>query len=157
MLPHRVKVNLGVWNEMELHSQDLPIWSLLIWFSLVSSSGCSLLEITWPSGWGHRQHNPAKRVSSYGCLKSLQIHSLLYIYLVKANDDYIGTRVKICNILYGHGAFFYFFISCIFIDASGWVISDVSFGFMGGFGSCNIRPVAQMTQLALILLQLPSR
>ncbi len=31
------------------------------------------------------------------------------------------------------------FISYIFIDASGWVISDVSFGFMGGFGSSNIR------------------
>ena len=31
------------------------------------------------------------------------------------------------------------FISYIFIDASGWVISDVSFGFMGDFGSCNIR------------------
>ena len=26
-----------------------------------------------------------------------------------------------------------------------------------GFGSCNIRPLARMTQLALILLQLPSR
>ena len=33
-----------------------------------------------------------------------------------------------------------FFISYVFIDALGWVISDVSFGFMGGFGSCNIRP-----------------
>ena len=33
-----------------------------------------------------------------------------------------------------------FFISYIFVDGSGWVISDVSFGFMGGFGSCNIRP-----------------
>ena len=32
------------------------------------------------------------------------------------------------------------FISYIFVDASGWVISDVSFGFMGGFRSCNIRP-----------------
>ena len=31
-------------------------------------------------------------------------------------------------------------ISYIFIDASGWVISDVSFGFMRGFGSYNIRP-----------------
>ena len=30
------------------------------------------------------------------------------------------------------------FISYIFIDASGWVISDVSFAFMGRFGSCNI-------------------
>ena len=33
------------------------------------------------------------------------------------------------------------FISYIFIDTSEWVISDVSFGFMGGvFGSYNIRP-----------------
>ena len=32
-------------------------------------------------------------------------------------------------------------ILCILIDASGWVISDVSFRFTGwGFGSCNIRP-----------------
>ena len=31
------------------------------------------------------------------------------------------------------------FISYILVDASGWVVSDVSFGFMGGFGSCNIR------------------
>ena len=31
-------------------------------------------------------------------------------------------------------------ISYIFIDESGWVISDVSFGFIGGFGSRNIRP-----------------
>ena len=30
-------------------------------------------------------------------------------------------------------------------------------GFMGVFGSCNIRPLTQMTQLALILLQIPSR
>ena len=46
----------------------------------------------------------------------------------------------------------------ILVDASGWVVSDVSFGFMGGFRSCNIRPpITQMTQLALILLQLPSR
>ena len=28
----------------------------------------------------------------------------------------------------------------ILVDASGWVVSDVSFGFMGGFGSFNIRP-----------------
>ena len=34
----------------------------------------------------------------------------------------------------------FLFISYIFIDASGWVISDVSFGFMGGFRSYNIRP-----------------
>ena len=36
--------------------------------------------------------------------------------------------------------FLFIFISYIFIDASGWVISDVSFGIIGGFGSCNIRP-----------------
>ncbi len=35
---------------------------------------------------------------------------------------------------------FYLFISYIFVDASGWVISDVSFEFTGDFGSCNIRP-----------------
>ena len=32
------------------------------------------------------------------------------------------------------------FIPYILVDASGWVVSDVFFGFMGGFGSCNIRP-----------------
>ena len=32
-------------------------------------------------------------------------------------------------------------ISYIFIDVPRWVISDVSFGFKGGFGSCNIRPL----------------
>ena len=33
------------------------------------------------------------------------------------------------------------FISYILVDASGWIVGDVSFGFMGGgFGSCNIRP-----------------
>ena len=37
----------------------------------------------------------------------------------------------------GRDYFHAFFISYIFIDASGWVISDVSFGFMGDFGSCN--------------------
>ena len=51
---------------------------------------------------------------------------------------------------------FFFFISYIFIDASGWVISDVSFTFMGG-GLATLDPLTQMTQLALILLQLPSR
>ena len=47
----------------------------------------------------------------------------------------------------GHFANWYFiylqgtvFISYILIDVSGWVISDVSFGFIRGFGSCNIRP-----------------
>ena len=48
-------------------------------------------------------------------------------------------------------------MSYIFIDASGWVISDVSFGFMGGSGLATSDPLTQMTQLALILLQLPSR
>ena len=33
-----------------------------------------------------------------------------------------------------------FFIPYILVDASGWVVSDVSFGIMGGFGSFNIRP-----------------
>ena len=33
-----------------------------------------------------------------------------------------------------------FFIPYSIVDASGWVVSDVSFGFMGGFESCNIRP-----------------
>ena len=32
------------------------------------------------------------------------------------------------------------FIPYILVDASGWVVSDVSFGIMGGFGSFNIRP-----------------
>ena len=41
--------------------------------------------------------------------------------------------LTLCIIRYG--LFIY-----IFIDASGWVISDVSFGFRGGLGSCNIRP-----------------
>ena len=36
--------------------------------------------------------------------------------------------------------FFLLLMSYILIDASGWVISDVSFGFTGGFRSCNIRP-----------------
>ena len=50
------------------------------------------------------------------------------------------------------------FISYIFINASGWVISDVCFGFMaGGSGHATSDPFAQMTQLALMLLQLPSR
>ena len=35
---------------------------------------------------------------------------------------------------------YFWLISYIFLDASGWVISDVSFGFIGGFGSCSIRP-----------------
>ena len=29
--------------------------------------------------------------------------------------------------------FFFFFIPYILVDASGWVVSDVSFGIMGGF------------------------
>ena len=49
------------------------------------------------------------------------------------------------------------FISYILIDASGWVISDVSFGFMGGSSLATSDLLTQMTQLALILLQLPSR
>ena len=51
------------------------------------------------------------------------------------------------------------FISYIFIDASGWVISDVSFGFMGGggFGSCNIRPPHPNDPVGIDLTQLPSR
>ena len=41
----------------------------------------------------------------------------------------------------------------IFIDASRWVISDVSFGFTGaGSGLAASDPLVQMTQLALILL-----
>ena len=36
--------------------------------------------------------------------------------------------------------FFILFIPYILVDASGWVVSDVSFGFMGSFGSFNIRP-----------------
>ena len=34
----------------------------------------------------------------------------------------------------------FFFIPYILVDDSGWVVSDVSFGIMGGFGSFNIRP-----------------
>ena len=52
-----------------------------------------------------------------------------------------------------------FFISYIFVDASGWVISDVSFVFMGGGGVSGLAtsdPLTQITQLALILLQLLS-
>ena len=49
------------------------------------------------------------------------------------------------------------FIPYILVDASGWVISDVSFGFMGVSGLATSEPLTQMTQLALILLQLPSR
>ena len=52
-------------------------------------------------------------------------------------------------------------ISNIFIDAPGWVISDVSFVFTGwgwwGSGLATSDPLAQMTKLALILLQLQSR
>ena len=32
------------------------------------------------------------------------------------------------------------FIPYILVDALGWVVSDVSLGIMGGFGSFNIRP-----------------
>ena len=32
------------------------------------------------------------------------------------------------------------FIPYILVDASGWVVSDVSFAIMGGFGSFNIKP-----------------
>ena len=32
------------------------------------------------------------------------------------------------------------FILYIIVGASGWVVSDVSFGIIGGFGSFNIRP-----------------
>ena len=39
------------------------------------------------------------------------------------------------------------FISYIFIDASGWVISSVSFGFMGGSVLQHQTPLTQMTQL----------
>ena len=52
---------------------------------------------------------------------------------------------------------FFLFISYIFIDASGWVFSDVSFGIMGVSGLATSDPLTQMTQLALMLLQLPSR
>ena len=45
----------------------------------------------------------------------------------------------------------------LFIDASGWVINDVSFGFMGGFGSCNIKPPHPNDPVGIDLLQLPSR
>ena len=31
------------------------------------------------------------------------------------------------------------FTPSILVDASGWVVSDVFFGIMGGFGSFNIR------------------
>ena len=41
--------------------------------------------------------------------------------------------------------------------SSGWVVSDVSFGFMGeGSGLLTSDPLTQMTQLASIALQLPS-
>ena len=44
-----------------------------------------------------------------------------------------------------------------FIDASGWVISDVSFGFLGVSGLATSDPLTQMVQFALILRQFPSR
>ena len=51
------------------------------------------------------------------------------------------------------------FVSYIFVDASGWVISDVSFVFMGvgGSGLATLDSLSQMTHLVLILFQLPSR
>ena len=47
------------------------------------------------------------------------------------------------------------FISYIFIDSSGWVISDVSFGFMGVFRSCNIRPPHPNDPVGIDLTQAP--
>ena len=43
----------------------------------------------------------------------------------------------------------------IFIDASGWVISDVSFGFTWGLGSCNIRPSSPNDQVGIDLTPTP--
>ena len=43
----------------------------------------------------------------------------------------------------------------MFVDASGWVISDVSFGFMGGFGSRNIRPPHQNDLVGIDLTPTP--
>ena len=54
--------------------------------------------------------------------------------------------------------FFFFlvpFISYILVDASVWVISDVSFGFMGGFRSCNIRPPHPNDQVGIDLTPTP--
>ena len=44
----------------------------------------------------------------------------------------------------------------ILIDALGWVISDVSFGFTGwGFGSCNIRPPRPNDPVGIDLMPTP--
>ena len=65
----------------------------------------------------------------------------LYCYKVQGrggpNHQYLKTLEELGSL---KDMILNLFISYIFIDASGWVISDVSFGFMGGFGSCNIRP-----------------
>ena len=43
----------------------------------------------------------------------------------------------------------------ILIDALGLVISDVSFGFTGDFGSCNIRPPHPNDPVGIDLMPTP--
>ena len=40
-------------------------------------------------------------------------------------------------------------------DASGWVISDISFGFTGAFGSCNISPPRPNDPVGIDLMPTP--
>ena len=48
-----------------------------------------------------------------------------------------------------------YFIPYILVDASGWAVSDVSFGIMGGFGSFNIRPPHPNDQVGIDLTPTP--
>ena len=43
----------------------------------------------------------------------------------------------------------------ILINVSGWVISDVSFGFTGSFRSCNIRPPCPNVPVGIDLTPTP--
>ena len=76
--------------------------------------------------------------------------SLFRIYWIEGYLIYIGCVLWHIGYLTQNPAYIYIYIYIYTICklylyhtssvASGWVIRDVSFGFMGGFGSCNIRP-----------------
>ena len=70
------------------------------------------------------------------------LHSLITRLMVSSQSPHNQHLPFCCVLLLLIKSFSHQFLyhTYIFIDASGWVINDVSFGFMGGFGSCNIRP-----------------
>ena len=66
-------------------------------------------------------------------------HTYIYIYIYIYRHIYIHTYIYIHIYVYTY-IYIYIFIPYILVDVSGWIVSYVSFAFMGGFGSFNIRP-----------------